>query len=386
MAFKVDPRAAALMAEITKKHGAGAVMVASEMHIPRRYTSGSLLLDLTLGGGWPGNQFVEIYGPENHGKTAITLKTIAANQAVDPEFFVFWAATEAYDLDQARALGVDTDRVHVLASNDMPFVYDRTLDYLQERACDMAVIDSYPAMLAPEEDEKDMDEHSMTEGARMTNKFFRKVGKAGLRDPRDPGDRPWLGVLINQPRDKVGGWAPGGKTPETTSGGRGKNFACYVRLEVKRTEWIYEGPKKTPHRVGQVIKTQTIKNKAAPPMQTAFLDFYFTEAPEHGHHRGDYDRPKDILTAAILLDTVKKSGGWYTFGDKRWQGLDNVKDTIREDPELMAAIEAAAREQIAATPEAKRDVTEQAVVSAATAKTVVKRRRKRGGEESDDQA
>lgn len=383
MSFKVDPRAAAIQAKITKEFGAGAIMTASEMHIPRRYTSGSLLLDLTLGGGWPGNQFVEIYGPENHGKTAITLKTIAANQAEDSNFFVFWAATEAYDLDQARALGVDTDRVHVLPSNDMPFVYERVLEYVEERAADMVVIDSYPAMLAPEEDSKDMDDHSMTEGARMTNKFFRKMGKAGLRDPRDPGDRPWVGVFVNQPRDKIGGWAPGGKTPETTSGGRGKNFACYVRLEVKRTEWIYEGPKKTPTRVGQVIKTTTIKNKAAPPMQTAFLDFYFTEAPEHGFHRGDYDVTKDTLTAAILLDVVKKSGGWYTFGEQRWQGLDNVKESVQADAQLLANIDKMAREQIAATPESKRVLREEDVVSAATAKTTVKRRRQRGGEESD---
>lgn len=375
----MDPRAEALAAKINKEYGEGAIMVASEMHIPRRFESGSLLLDISLGGGWPGNQWVEVYGPENNGKTAITLKTLARNQALDPNFFALWVASEHYDLDQAAALGVDTNRVQVLSTQDMAFAYDTCIEYLRERAADMIVIDSYPAMIAPQEDAKDMDEYTQAEGAKMTNKFFRKVGKAGLRNPKDPGDRPWLGVMVNQPREKIGGWSPSGKTPETTPGGRGKNFAFYARLEVKRAEWILEGPKKSPTKVGQVIRTQAIKNKGGPPMRVASIDFFFTEAPEHGFHRGDYDTPKDVLTAAILFDVVKKSGGWYTFGEQRWQGLDNVLADVRGDEQLMSNIEKQTRE-MAARPEDKRTWDEADVVSASTAKTTVRRRRAGGSD------
>lgn len=371
-----------LEAKYNKELGPGAIMIASDMVVPRRFESGSLSLDASLSGGWPGNQWVEVYGPENSGKTAITLKTIAHNQQLDDEFFTLWVASEHYDLDQASALGVDTDRIHVLSSRDMAQSYDVVLDYLKERAADAVVIDSYPALIPPQEDEKEMDEYTQAEGAKMTNKFFRKVGKAGLRNPKDPGDRPWLGIFINQPREKIGGWVPAGAKNETTPGGRGKNFAFYTRLDVVRSEWLLEGPKSAKIKVGQVIKTKAVKHKGGPPQRVAFLDFFFTEAPEHGFHRGDYDVPKDILTTAIVFGVIRKGGAWYTFDDQRWQGRDPLLASVREDSGLLYQIEKRTREAIA-TPGDKRSYDEDVVQAAATGARTVRRRRNREEEDVD---
>jgi recombination protein RecA len=385
VSYVVDPRAAALAAKINKQHGEGAVTLASEMIVPRRFISGSLSLDASLNGGWAGNHWAEVYGPENHGKTAITLKTLAANQQQDPNFFTLWVASEHYDIDQATALGVDTNRVQVLSTQDMSFAYQTVIEYLNERAADFIVIDSYPALIAPEEDEKEMDEYTRAEGAKMTNKFFRKVGKAGLRNPLDSGDRPWFGVFINQPRDSMktvwGGPGKGQVPMETTPGGRGKNFAFYTRLNVKRAEWIYEGPKSAQHQVGQVIRTQAIKHKGGPPQRVASIDFFFTEAPEHDMHRGDYDIPKDVLTTAILFDVVRKSGGWYKFEDRQWQGLPTLMNDIRAEEALLHSIEKRTREALE-RPDDKRTYGEAEVASAATAKTTVRRRKR--GESGED--
>jgi recombination protein RecA len=377
-----NDEALALAERINKEYGQGAVMIASDMHIPVRFTSGSLSLDVSLGGGWPGNQWVEIYGPENHGKTAITLKTLAANQALDPEFFTLWVASEHYDLDQATALGVDTDRVMVLSTQDMAFAYDTIIEYLEQRAVDMVVLDSYPALIPPEESEKGMDEYTMAEGAKMTNKFFRKVGKAGLRDPKDPEDRPWLGIFINQPRAAMGRTMPGMPPPITTPGGNGKNFAFYARLEVKRAEWIEIGPRGSKTKVGQVIRTRAIKNKGGPPQRVASIDFYFTEAPTLGFRRGDYDLAKDVLTMAVLFEVVRRGGAWYRYGGDKWNGLDKMLEALRERPELIAEIEEKTRE-VASRPEDKRTWTEEDVESASTARTTIRRAR-RGEDDAED--
>lgn len=366
-----NDEALAIAARINKEYGEGAIMVASDMHVPMKFASGSLSLDASLNGGWAANQWAEIYGPENHGKTAIVLKTLAENQRRDPEWFTLWVASEHYDLDQATALGVDTSRVHVLSTQDMAFAYQTVIDYLEARACDMVVIDSYPALIAPQEDEKDMDEYTQAEGAKMTNKFFRKVGKAGLRNYQDPTDRPFVAFFINQPREKIGGWSPTGQPVETTPGGRGKNFAFYTRLEVKRAEWIQEGPKKSPTKVGQVIRTRAIKHKGGPPQRVASIDFYFTESEKF--HRGEYDTAKDILTVAVLFDVVHKGGGWYRYDERRWQGLDNVLASLREEPDLMKEVEQATRDAFN-RPEDKRTWTERDVESASTATTKVTRR------------
>src|SRR5260370_1394751 len=85
----------ALMASINKDFGEGTIIAASTIAVPRRFTSGSLALDVALGGGWPGGQWVEIIGKEAAGKTAVALKTIAANQKLDSDFAALWIAAES---------------------------------------------------------------------------------------------------------------------------------------------------------------------------------------------------------------------------------------------------------------------------------------------------
>ena len=71
---------------VNKKFGDEVVVQGSRISeaLPR-ITTGVLAFDLMLGGGWPVNQWSEIVGDESAGKTAIAYKTIAANQALDPE-------------------------------------------------------------------------------------------------------------------------------------------------------------------------------------------------------------------------------------------------------------------------------------------------------------
>ena len=70
------------LAHIKKQFGDGAIMqmgAHSHANIPR-FQSGSLSLDLALGGGIPYGRILEIYGPESSGKTTIALHGIAEVQ------------------------------------------------------------------------------------------------------------------------------------------------------------------------------------------------------------------------------------------------------------------------------------------------------------------
>ncbi|MFJ6508623.1 hypothetical protein [Streptomyces sp. NPDC091879] len=339
----MNKEALALLAKINKTHP-GAVCFASEMRVAKRFTSGSLSLDIALGGGWPGNQWVEVIGRESHGKTFIVYKTLAANQKKDPNFTCLWIAAEHYDTDQAEALGVDNDRVIVVPTQAMEFAYQTMLDFATSRSVDMIVLDSYPALIPDEESEKDMDEATMALGARLTGKFFRKSGAATKRSMTDPDDRPLLGIVINQYRDAIGKFSPHG-TPTTTPGGNAKNYAFYTRVEVRRDEWIQEArPGKGKVNVGQVIKVKTIKNKSAAPQQIATIDAYFRSAPYLNFVRGDFDTTKEIMIMGILFDVIKRKGAYYEidngeYDDKgkpvlRWHSKENTLAAIREDLDL----------------------------------------------------
>src|SRR3954464_6824212 len=199
----LSENAQTLLTKLTKKYPEGSLVIANDIRIPKRFTSGSLSLDVALGGGWPGNRWVEIYGPESHGKTFLTLKTIATNQAIDPKFTTLWVAAEHYDVEQAAALGVDNTRVIVHPTQAMEDAYDTTLTFLEEKAADCFVLDSYPALVPAEEIKKSMDEATLALGARLTGKFFRKVGEIGQPNLLE-GGRPYLGIFINQLRDNIG--------------------------------------------------------------------------------------------------------------------------------------------------------------------------------------
>jgi len=370
----LNVEALALAAKINKELGEGAVIVASEMRVAKTFTTGSLSLDIALGGGWPGNQWVEIIGKESHGKTALVLKTIAANQAADPDFSTLWVAAEHYDQRQATALGVDNSRVIVVSTQDMVVAYETMLAYAESRAVDCIVLDSYPALIPPEEEEKGMDEVQVALGARITGKFFRKAGPATRRSHIEE-QRPILGILINQFRDKIGGWAPMG-TPQTTPGGNAKNYAFYVRVEVKRDEYIEEKVpgKDMKVKVGQTIKIKTIKNKQAPPQQVASVDFYFRDAPILGFRRGDYDQVKELLTLGLIYDLVQRRGAYFNYGEQRWQGREGMLAAFREDLDLQAHLDKEVREVALTT--GPRDLSEDAVTQAGSAGTrkVVRRK------------
>lgn len=308
------------------------------MAVPRRFTSGSISLDVALGGGWPGGQWVEVRGRESAGKTAIALKTVAANQVLDPEFTALWVAAEAYDTDQATALGVDNTRIVVVPTQEMEFAFETMIDAAESQAVDMIILDSYPALIPGEEADKAMDEFTTAVGARLMNKFTRKAGRATKRNS-DGSERPLLGIIINQFRDKIGSFSRFG-VPQTTPGGHGKDYFYYAILEVSRDEWITEKRPgiADPVKVGQTMKLRTTKNKSAAPQQVAAVDFYFRGAPYSGFDRGDYDTGKEFFTMGVLFGVISKGGAWYSYGDNKWQGKESVIQALRNDPELRSVI------------------------------------------------
>ena len=122
----------------------------------QRATTGSLSLDLMLGGGWPLNCLNEVIGVESSGKTSLTLKTIAAQQARNPDYHTLWVASEDFDFEWAATLGVDVSRMTFVLSNIMEEAYEACLRVMTQRAADAVIIDSMPALVPSEENEKTM--------------------------------------------------------------------------------------------------------------------------------------------------------------------------------------------------------------------------------------
>jgi recombination protein RecA len=326
--------ALAVVNKINKDLGAGTIVLGSEIIAsPPRFTSGSLSIDVALGGGWPPNQWHEIIGEASNGKTALALKTVAANQKRDPEFTTVWVAAEEWVVGYAELCGVDSSRVYVVSTNIMEEAYGAVIKFAESKAVDCIVVDSLPALVPSAEDDKEMEESTVGRGALLTNKFFRKVGKASKRSLVSP-ERPFIGIVINQYRMKIGVMYG---DPRTTPGGLGKDYAFFTRTEVRRDEWIESGTGQEKRRVGQSIKARIIKNKSAAPSQVATVDFYFSEGETVP--AGEFDFAKEVIAMGIINKVITRAGAYYRYAGRQWQGSDAMLSSIREEIDLKETLE-----------------------------------------------
>jgi recombination protein RecA len=327
----MNAEALKVLAQLNKKFGDNVVVKASDIRsdlIPR-ITSGSTTLDYVLGGGFPGNQWNELVGESSHGKTAVALKCIAANQKLNPEYTTVWVAAEQWVPEYADMCGVDSSRIIVIETSIMEEAYQSVIEFANSKAVDAIVIDSLPALSPMPEMEKNMDEMTIGRGAMLTNKFFRVVGSAMKRSLIED-ERAVLGLIINQYRMKIGVMHG---DPRTTPGGEGKNYAFFTRSEIRRDDWIEAGSGNDKKRVGQTIKVRTLKNKTAPPQRVAYFDFYFDKGGDC--EPGQYDFAKEIAAMSVVSGIIERKGGWYYYGDRKWQGTEAVIASIREEIELM---------------------------------------------------
>lgn len=332
----INPEARKIMAAINKRFGDNVVVVGKDIRddlIPR-VTTGSTTFDYILGGGLPANQWNELVGEPSHGKTAIALKTIAANQALDPEYTTVWVAAEQWVPEYAEMCGIDSSRVIVIETNIMEEAYDAVIAFAESKSVDAIVIDSLPALVPSAEDDKTMDEFTVGRGALLTNKFFRKAGAAMKRSLTED-ERPILGIVINQYRMKIGVMHG---DPRTTPGGQGKDYAYFTRSEIRRKEYIEVGPAGNKTRVGQTIAIRNLKNKTAPPSQVAFVDFYFMD---HSiYQAGDFDTAKEVAAMAIVKEVVDRRGGWIYYGERKWQGQEALVNSLREEVDFFEELRA----------------------------------------------
>ena len=76
----------------------------------------------------------EIVGEFSSGKTSLVYKTIAANQALDPNFFVVWVASEPFVAQWAEAAGCDLSRFEVIDENVIEIAFPAVLEFVGKKS------------------------------------------------------------------------------------------------------------------------------------------------------------------------------------------------------------------------------------------------------------
>ncbi|MCM1528970.1 MAG: recombinase RecA [Alistipes sp.] len=304
---------------LEKKYGAGTVMRLGETKVLNvdAIPTGSMTLDMALGiGGVPRGRIVEIYGPESSGKTTVALSVIAQAQKMDGEA-AFIDVEHALDPVYAKALGVDIDNLLVSQPDSGEQALEIAEALIRSGAIDVIVIDSIAAMTTRAEIDGEMGDQHVGQLARLMSQAMRKLTAAISKSN-------CVAIFINQIREKIGVMYG---NPETTPGGRALKFYASVRIEVRKGEAIKDGSQ----IIGSSTRCKVVKNKVAPPFKEAEFDMMYGEG---------ISRTGEVLDLATELEIVKKGGAWFSYGDRKLgQGRDNVKELLKNDPELMKEIE-----------------------------------------------
>ena len=309
--------------QIEKQFGKGAVMRLgqnSTMNV-EAIPTGSLALDIALGiGGVPKGRIIEIYGPESSGKTTVALHIVAEAQKMGGDA-VFIDVEHALDPVYAQTLGVDIDSLLVSQPDTGEQALEIAEALVRSGAIDVVVVDSVAAMVTKAEIEGEMGDSHVGVQARLMSQALRKLTGAISKSN-------CVAIFINQLREKIGVVYG---NPETTPGGRALKFYSSVRLDVRRVEQL----KQNGEVVGNRTRVKVVKNKEAPPFKEAEFDIMYGQG---------ISKEGEILDMAVKLDIINKSGAWFTYGDARFQGRDNLKEYLKEHPDIVEELAQKIRE------------------------------------------
>ena len=302
------------LSQITKQFGDGSIMKLGEQSRidVELFSSGSLALDLALGGGFPKGRIIEIYGPESSGKTTLALHAISEIQKQGGQA-AFIDAEHALDPAYARKIGVDTGNLLISQPDNGEQALEICETLVRSGAVDLIVVDSVAALVPQAEIDGDMGDAQMGLQARLMSQAMRKLTV----------------IFINQIRMKIGVMFG---NPETTTGGNALKFYASVRVDIRRIGQIKNGD----DIAGNRTKIKVVKNKIAAPFRTAEFDIMYNEG---------ISKAGDVLDLGVSYGILDKAGAFIKYnGETLGQGREAVKKLFKEKPELMDEIEAKVRE------------------------------------------
>lgn len=240
-------------------------------------------LDAQFLGGAPLGRFVEVYSPENVGKStlAVQLTKMCIELGVIPVWIDIEGTTDKRTME---AKGVDTSKVllrqptekemekgeNVMSIEGVGEAIQGVVELLSEKAPKVPVAliwDSIGQTSSEAELNNDFDSQQMGLQSKAITKLIRKVA------PTLTG-KNILFLGLNQARDKIGGMS---FVPQIEStGGRALRHYASVRLELKKGKPLQVTEKGKKVTKGHIVRSKAVKSKISNP-QTMSEPFLYGE-------------------------------------------------------------------------------------------------------------
>jgi recombination protein RecA len=334
-----------IAAKLSKKYGENTVITASQAQglTTKFISTGVFELDFALGGGFAENRFTEIRGGFSSLKTTVTLAAFKNFCDKYPDGLgLFDDVEHTYDPKYAQSLGIDPSRLLVSNPDSGEQAVDVMLDFLTIRNRPIFIVLDSIAALTPmaEQQQESMEQQSMGLQARLVNKMMRLANARVKRSLYDADAPSATIIFLNQLREKIG-LVFG--NPETTPGGKGKDFYYSVMLRFGSSpskaikEEVEQNGVKRKIRFGQLVDFSVLKNKVG-GSQYEEGEFEYYVKSYNGYPPYSFNNYDALMRYGVYYGVISQSNGML-----RAQGLSAKKEAffikkLRENPEAVKSI------------------------------------------------
>jgi recombination protein RecA len=315
-----------IIQHVNAAHGEGKALALSSpdlsIHIPGVVSTGSEWLDWSLGrGGVPLGRISMIGGNEGTGKTTIALNLCRSIQQMGGVAF-YVDAEYKLDVDYARDLGVDTDKL-ILSQPDhmeqaletIQLAVERIKAYREKTGTAvpaLVVLDSLNAMATKAELEGSLEDQHYAPQARVMSKALKRL--AGMLSKESIAL-----FMISQLREKIG--VMFGDTHDTACGKAPKFYStCIIHLTGGSS--VTEGGDK----VANVVHAKVVKNQVAPPFRKCKVMIRYGKGIDRAHAVHEGSKASGVVTV---------NGSWHSIGKHKWQGLTGLEKVAADQPDIL---------------------------------------------------
>jgi len=306
---------------INRKY-AGDIKRGDEMEHPSRISTGSLELDVAMGGGLPVGRWTRFYGGYSSTKTLRAL--ICAREAQTAGFNVaYYNVEKQYDPDfAAEKIGLNTQELTIVEGTTVEEIGEKMEGLFG--VVHFHIIDS--CSIAVSEDELNADIRDWRPGinARAWGKVFRRLNERFDQSANTV-------ILIDQVRVN---FRTGGEDP---AGGRILDHQSSMSVMFKKGSWLYRNSEgyldeKAPQQkgvsgqvepAGMEIKCRVEKSRVCRPFRTATMRLDLDQLA--------FDEAFEFLKAAKHYGIVKTtSPGRYEIDGKKFHGDKTLRRHLAE--------------------------------------------------------
>lgn len=236
------------------------------------FSTGCVLLDNALGGGYVQGRVINVVGDKSTGKTLLAIEACANFALTFVKGLIRYKEAEAaFDKGYAEILGMPLDRVSFEEDFDTVEELQKDIEAFaakckSKRVPGLYIVDSLDALSDKAEQKRDIEDGTYgVSKAKLMSEMFR-------RDKRKWQKAKITVFIVSQVRDKIN--ATFGRK-WTRSGGRAMDFYASQVLYLAEIKKLYKTVRGVRRAHGVVIRAKVTKNKVGIPFREVDFSLIF---------------------------------------------------------------------------------------------------------------